>query len=107
MAKSSVAPSVEIYMTPAGRNKIRKLAETATPGPWQTRGLIVTRVANDEYIAGCNYARDLLFIAAANPAAMLSLLDHIDTLEAINSALRAFADEHVGPALLAELLGDT
>lgn len=42
-------------------NELRQLAQAATPGPWA-------------------YTKDGLFIAAANPAAILALIAEIDSL---------------------------
>lgn len=67
-------------------NKLRMLAEAATPGSWSRagglggsqldsvrggdRGLIVVAF-------GCNRTTDAAFIAAANPEAVLALLDEL------------------------------
>ena len=60
---------------------MKKLAEAATPGPWRCAGFRVTakelgyaRVADTEY-DNESMAENAAYIAAANPAAILKLLD--------------------------------
>ncbi|HCF5141355.1 ead/Ea22-like family protein [Pseudomonas aeruginosa] len=88
-------------------NKLKELAERATPGPWvvdaQQSGAIfnIESESGDLCIAMSqeNPASTRLemneqrrvnaeFIAAANPQAILALLDEIDRLKAENEALR-------------------
>ena len=83
------------------REELRKLAEAATPGPWsltdgdpamngqhwtiRRQGVAGIRVSGFTY--GSN--GDAEFIAAANPAAVLGLLDQLDAAEAKLAAVRA------------------
>ena len=82
------------------REELRKLAEAATPGPWsltdgdpamngqhwtiRRQGVAGIRVSGFTY--GSN--GDAEFIAAANPAAVLGLLDQLDAAEAKLAAVR-------------------
>ena len=80
---------------------LRKLAEAATPGPW---------VAGDDedsdyFLVGPHDGDEIVFhpvvklhpqnnayyIAAANPAAILALLDTIDSLTKVNASLGRIA----------------
>ena len=70
-------------MTQEQINELRKLAEDATPGPWIKRGYVpgigcgvdgVTAVAHHTTSA------DADFISAANPAAILALIQQRDEL---------------------------
>jgi hypothetical protein len=75
--------------------KLRAIAQTATPGPWRltaSRTGIVAAV-DDSWI--CTVSRitpvtDVEFIAAANPQAVLALIDDI---EHANTAARTIADK--------------
>lgn len=107
-------------MTPTEQNdmkELRKLAEAATPGPWiagsPIPGLVRFLVADCGPIGkvypadqkpshGTTSMDDAKFIAAANPAAILALLDERD--EWRERALRAEAgrDEWRERALRAE-----
>ncbi len=87
-------------------NKLKELAERATPGPWSCNRhwaivggpiLEFTNGAAQQQIAmacGQSWMRDdelrnnAEFIAAANPKTILALLDEIDQLKAENEALR-------------------
>ena len=75
--------------------ELRRLAEAATPGPWEAFGAVDGRRGErwlgvttdmratesaregDVFSAQDCTRQDALFIAAANPAAVLSLLDHL------------------------------
>ena len=75
--------------------ELRRLAEAATPGPWEAFGAVDGRRgerwlgvttdmraiesarAGDVFAAQDCTRQDALFIAAANPAAVLGLLDHL------------------------------
>ena len=75
--------------------ELRRLAESATPGPWEAFGAVDGRRgerwlgvttdmratesarAGDVFAAQDCTRQDALFIAAANPAAVLGLLDHL------------------------------
>ena len=79
--------------------KLRELAEAATPGPWIAKDWAITD--NDGAVNVCGTSvsapntnqgifttvlegddtNDVDYIAAANPAAVLALLDHIKELE--------------------------
>lgn len=66
------------------RAALRKVAEEATPGPWYVNGRQSVRGSNKEYIANSNWKNGMqnaAHIAAANPSAILQLLDYIETLE--------------------------
>jgi hypothetical protein len=80
-------------MTPL--DKLRALAEAATPGPWATkaprnlpRGVIaagsmqVADAFNDTHWTDEQCERNAAFIAAANPQTVLKLLDERDALRA-------------------------
>ena len=80
--------------------ELRRLAEAATPGPWEAFGAVDGRRgkrwlgvttdmratesarAGDVFAAQNCTRQDALFIAAANPAAVLALLDDADALRA-------------------------
>ena len=86
-------------VTPEMLAELRRLAEAATPGPWEAFGAVGGRGerwlgvttdmrateaarAGDVFAAqGCT-RQDVLFIAAANPAVVLALLDERDALAA-------------------------
>ena len=79
-------------------DELRRLAEAATPGPWEAFGAVGGRRgerwlgvttdmraiesarAGDVFAAQDCTRQDALFIAAANPAAVLALLDDADAL---------------------------
>lgn len=70
------------------RSALRKLAEEATPGPWYSGSDYVTAdLTFDSVLLQLNSTGsaadwfDLGYIAAANPQAILQLLDYIETLE--------------------------
>lgn len=65
--------------------KLRKLAEATTKGSWYTELNIAPRIGSSV---------DAAFIAAANPAAVISLLDQIQTLQAENERLNESLLEH-------------
>ena len=80
-------------LTPEMLAELRRLAEAATPGPWEAFGAVDGRRgerwlgvttdmraiesarAGDVFAAQDCTRQDALFIAAANPAAVLDLLD--------------------------------
>jgi hypothetical protein len=93
--------------------RLRPLAEKATPGPWTTvmtgRGLEVQRVVDNKSLATvCQWTgdhpdriRNLDYIAAANPQVMLQLLD------ALSAALRMTEPiAEVGAMFMPEDAGD-
>ncbi|HFH4386427.1 TPA: ead/Ea22-like family protein [Pseudomonas aeruginosa] len=87
--------------------ELRRLAKAATPGPWtlyvpedyqgpeelpgygvecaEGRAIVWGALEPE---TGCQFDRDAEFIAAANPQAILALLDEIDGLKAVNEVLR-------------------
>ena len=74
---------------------LRALAEAATPGPWVAwiiPGCSVVRTAQEPYVT-CSTDADLAFIAAANPTAVLALLDRLEAAEGALERVRALADE--------------
>jgi hypothetical protein len=82
-------------MTEEQRKRLRELAEKATSGPWEFIGVDYSqRIWCDEVTAGgkslmgneCYYpwvppVDDMQYIAAANPAAILELLDEVERLK--------------------------
>ena len=63
--------------------ELRRLAEAATPGPWSTAAFqLVIDVARRIDVGMCGHRDDAAFIAAANPATVLALLDDADALRA-------------------------
>ena len=79
--------------------ELRQLAEAATPGPWNVDKDFPKKVmANDYCIALLHdYAEDnrddtgavnAAYIAAANPTAILALLDDLDQTNEMNTQLR-------------------
>ena len=61
--------------------ELRRLAEAATPGPWSTAAFqLVIDVARRIDVGMCGHRDDAAFIAAANPATVLALLDERDAL---------------------------
>ena len=90
-------------------------AEAATPGPWRRAGTYVETVPEFDLhrfdVMGIDVAKatmteaDAEFIAAANPATILRLIEDRDALAARLAAVEALADEwerFVATSLLAE-----
>lgn len=81
-------------MTALNKQALRKAAEKATPGDWRrasTRfnGITATPFSlggEEVMLAGTSEKRDAEFIAAANPATVLALLDEIEKLEKASEA---------------------
>ncbi|GLF57971.1 hypothetical protein VNPA152081_18270 [Pseudomonas aeruginosa] len=81
--------------------ELRRLAKAATPGPWEYQAPLKILAADRTSIAlialsHANYREDEAnsrLIAAANPKAILALLDEIDRLKAENEALRKIISE--------------
>lgn len=87
--------------------ELRRLAEAATPGPWEAFGAadgrrgerwlgVTTDMratesarAGDVFAAQDCTRQDALFIAAANPAAVLGLLDHLAHMREARDNARA------------------
>lgn len=84
---------------------LRKAAEAATPGPWFATDGVVWEIIQPTYDSGTpeqskiadTNPQDAAYIAAANPQAILALLDERDALTArvvaLEKALKPFADE--------------
>ena len=111
--------------------ELRRLAEAATPGPWEAFGAVDGRRgerwlgvttdmraiesarAGDVFAAQNCTRQDALFIAAANPATVLALLDDADERDALRTwqervALAAgLADEVAGYGVHLEADPDT
>jgi len=74
-------------MTQEQTNELRKLAEDATPGPWIKRGYVLgigCGVDGVTAVAHHTTSADADFIAAANPAAVLELIDYVEYLRGKN-----------------------
>lgn len=72
--------------------ELRALAEAATPGPWEVVGESVVTDGNAATVAvieAPDYEEDAAYIAAANPTAVLDLLDRLAAAEARASAAEA------------------
>ena len=87
--------------------ELRRLAESATPGPWEAFGAVDGRRgerwlgvttdmratesarAGDVFAAQDCTRQDALFIAAANPAVVLGLLDHLAHMREARDNARA------------------
>ncbi|EKQ6319267.1 ead/Ea22-like family protein [Pseudomonas aeruginosa] len=92
-------------------NKLKELAERATPGPWScnrhwaivggptiefTNGAAQQQIAMacwQSWMHEEELRNNAEFIAANNPKTVLALLDEIDRLKAENEALRKFSAE--------------
>ena len=76
---------------------LRQLAEAATPGEWankETR-VYLRNLGGFDIRNAPNAVANAAYIAAANPAAILALLDTIDRQEAINKTLHRIAKDGV------------
>lgn len=79
------------------RNELRRLAQAATPGPWKVvKDHELPGVHGGDVILGGSFYdysvpddEDEAFIAAANPATVIELLDEIERLRAVFEAARA------------------
>ena len=87
------------------REKLRRLAKAATPGPWVADGLEGTL---DSLSTGRRVAEvtmwpevDAVFIAAANPATVLGLLDRLEHMTEARDNARAEVERLT--ALVAEV----
>lgn len=92
-------------LTPETIAELRRLAEAATPGPWEAFGAVDGRRgerwlgvttdmratesarAGDVFAAQDCTRQDALFIAAANPAVVLALLDAAAERDALAAKL--------------------
>lgn len=86
-------------MTCDDLTELERLANAATPGPWEEDfhscnlrgdGHRSVRSKDGDVLFGANYWANLTFIAAAHPQAVLALLDRIAGYEA---ALEFYANE--------------
>lgn len=72
-------------MTPAEQARLRALAMAATPGPWSAYAYRVRKIdPSGEAHVMCDYCWspvEAAYIAAANPAAILELLDLIEQFQ--------------------------
>lgn len=64
--------------------ELKRLAEAATPGPWEVRAGVLRKIGEQPQIATIYRPYNSQFIAAANPAAVLELIDYIDYLRGKN-----------------------
>ena len=103
----TVAETVEARHETPDVAELRRLAEAATPGPWEAFGAVDGRRgerwlgvttdmratesarAGDVFAAQDCTRQDALFIAAANPAAVLGLLDHLAHMREARDNARA------------------
>ena len=99
-------------MTALNKQALREASEKATPGPWrrsitQFNGITHGKFSftKEEIIASSPEKRDAIFIAEANPATVLALLDELEAkdkriaeLEAREVVLPSVQDVHpLGP----------
>lgn len=84
-------------------SELKRLAESATPGPWSYDGSYVcparvedgtTYVETWRSVADCHQSENTKFIAAANPAAVLSLTAELDRLKSELAGLRTGYDAY-------------
>ena len=75
-------------MTPERIKKLRELAEKATPGKWSDDGVCVRIEGTRTFIVSMVGCDDAKFIAAANPAAILELLDEVERLRNVQAAFK-------------------
>ena len=83
------------HLTPEDRDRLRALAENATPGPWlpHARYVWTSELGGiiQNWSADANAAADMEFIAAAHTA-VPALLDQLDQTEAERDQARAQVD---------------
>ncbi len=101
----------KIEITPEHQAALNAKAEQSTPGPREVVDIptdIATYydiyAADDWMVIDCDkYGKDAAFIAAANPAVVLALIDKIERLEEdFEAAARSAADESVKAVKLEE-----
>lgn len=103
-------------MTDPDLAELRRLAEVATPGPWQASfdqsevaspcgdgsyDLVCAAIAN-----GATDPKNAAFIAAANPAAILALLDCVASAEAALEPFSPFGQNEDGKDISSGLMRD-
>ena len=64
--------------------ELKRLAEAATPGPWEVRAGVLRKIGEQQQIATIYRPYNSQFIAAANPAAVLELIDYVEYLRGKN-----------------------
>ena len=93
-------------LTPETLAELRRLAEAATPGPWATAAFqLVIDVARRIDVGMCGHRDDAAFIAAANPAVVLALLDAAAERDRLAEAVERVRALH-GPRVV-QVLGAT
>lgn len=77
---------------------LKALAEKATPGPWQLSkyGCVMDSGCNDEIVPSEVAREDKLFVAAANPATILSLLERLHRAETVLNKAGFVGDSRTG-----------
>ncbi|MGU4290173.1 ead/Ea22-like family protein [Escherichia coli] len=75
-------------MSNIDKRALREAAEKATPGPWRRASTQFNGITHGKFsftkediIASAPEKRDAIFIAAANPATVLALLDELEAAE--------------------------
>ncbi|EPK0657503.1 TPA: ead/Ea22-like family protein [Klebsiella aerogenes] len=83
---------------------LKAAAEKANPGPWRRASTLFNGIARGKFsltkediIAGTNEKRDAEFIALANPANILAL---VEALEKAQQQINELEQEHCGGALM-------
>ena len=77
--------------------ELRRLAEAATPGPWATAAFqLVIDVARRIDVGMCGHRDDAAYIAAANPAVVLALLDAAAERDALAAKVERVRALHFG-----------
>lgn len=81
-------------------SELKKAAEVATPGPWEIdephqvyamsigEYVAITKIEEFDPIPAAQGAKNSLFIAAANPAAVLAMIAENEALRRLESGLR-------------------
>lgn len=94
-------------MTDENAAELRRLAERATPGPWrQDENTSYVMTYRDVAPLTAAKGRDpstAAFIAAANPAAVLDLLNERDALRAAATRVLAFLHDKESPFVAGDL----
>ena len=76
-------------------NELRALAQAATPGPWQAQqrnkqeAIYIVGPAGVPPACHAFYDDNATYIAAANPATVLALLDEVERLRGYGNAINA------------------
>lgn len=75
--------------TKTDRAELRRKAEAATPGPWEIGdGCVQSTLDGHPLVTVGQCDEDEQYIAAANPAAVLALLDQLDAAERERDGLK-------------------